>query len=140
VSSLVALFGEQENEFRLENRAAGTIEADTRSLQVESEARYVRQRPAERLFGLERLVDDRPPYYRHTERAAVLYDAPGGEDGERSYSLTLGHETRLVFPEHGFVRLYADLGFGLQPAVIDGEEVNVVLLGMQGGIEGRIEF
>lgn len=140
VSSLVALFGEQENEFQLENRAAGTIDRDTRSLSVESEARYVRQRPAERLFGLERLVEDRPPYYRHTERAAVLYDAPGGEDGERSYSLTLGHETRLVFPEHGFIRLYADLGFGLQPAVIDGEEVNVVLLGMQGGIEGRIEF
>jgi hypothetical protein len=139
-SSLVALFGEQDNEFRLTNTASGTVEEDRRSLSVESEARYIRQRPAERVFGLERLVDDRPPYFAHTEQARFLYDEPGGEDEERTYSITLGHETRLVFPEHGFIRLYADLGFGLQPAVIEGEEVNVTLLGMQGGIEGKIEF
>jgi hypothetical protein len=139
-SSLVALFGEQDNEFRLSNTASGTVEEDRRSLSVESEARYIWQRPAERVFGLERLVDDRPPYFAHTEQARFLYDEPGGEDEERTYSITLGHETRLVFPEHGFIRLYADLGFGLQPAVIEGEEVNVALLGIQGGIEGRIEF
>jgi hypothetical protein len=140
VSSLVALFGAQNNEFRLSSSASGTFEEDTRSLTVESEASYLWQRPAERVFGLERLIEDRPPYFAHTERALFLYDEPGGEGGERSYSITLGHETRLVFPDHGFVRLYADLGFGLQPAVIDGQDVNVVLLGMQGGIEGKIEF
>ena len=68
-SSLVALFGEQDNEFRLTNTAAGTVEEDLRSLSVESEASYVWQRPAERVFGLERLVDDRPPYFAHTEQA-----------------------------------------------------------------------
>ncbi|MFP4373187.1 MAG: hypothetical protein ACLFPO_02560 [Spirochaetaceae bacterium] len=140
LSSLVALFGEEDNEFRLSNTAEGTVDAEERSLSVESEASYVWQRPAERVFGLERLLTDRPPYFAHTEQARFLYDEPGGEDEERTYSITLGHETRLVFPEHGFIRLYADLGFGLQPAVIEGEEVNVALLGMQGGIEGKIEF
>ena len=139
VSQRVSLFGTEGNEFRVSNLVSGTV-AETRSLTVESETSYTWRRPTDLTFGLEQLVEDEPLYFAHTERAQFLYDRPGGEDDVRSYSLTLGHETRLVFPEHGFIRAYADLGVGLQPAVIDGEDVNITLLGVQGGIEGTIEF
>jgi hypothetical protein len=139
VSQRTALFGAEGNELRLTNTASGTF-ADTRSLSVESETAYLWRSPAELVSSFELLIEDEDPYFAHTERALFLYDRPGGEDEVQSYSITFGHETRLVFPGHGFLRLYADLGVGLQPAVIDAEEVNVVLLGVQGGIEGKIEF
>ncbi|MFP4703873.1 MAG: hypothetical protein ACLFMV_03615, partial [Spirochaetaceae bacterium] len=139
-SSRTILFGEGDNEFRMRTSAEGEYDEEQLALTAENETSYLWQQPAERIFGLERLVEDRPPHYEHTERLLLRYDASAGEEPERTYSLTVGHETRLVFPEQGFIRVYADLGTGLQPVVIDGEDVTVTLLGLQGGIEGRLEF
>ncbi len=80
------------------------------------------------------------PYYEHREKAEFSIRDGGGSWDKNLITMTLGHETNLIVPETGSIRIYADLGWGLTPAEINGMREDLFFLGFRGGIEGRIRW
>ena len=141
LQSLVVLYGADFRQFTLENSL--DIDAvDERSTTVDSALRYSwRSYPLTLLSrpGLQRLAD-RGSYFLHTESLTFSSRVAREEIPPRRQTIVVGHETSLEIPERGRVRVYADIGFGVEPFELDGEQQNQYLLGLQAGIEGQLTY
>ncbi|TVR67783.1 MAG: hypothetical protein EA427_12555 [Spirochaetaceae bacterium] len=128
------LIGFSENELTLTN-SVSVQGGDQRATDLTSAVAYVWRRPGyPSLAVFERM--EQKPYYRHTERLRVT---AAFREGEFSASeITLGHETALVVGLNGEFRLFADLGWIVDPAEYD--EGALHLVGFQTGLEGVLKY
>ncbi len=142
ISNELGFFGREHRRLEIDNRLLFERN-DEFARELETEARFLWRWYPLSIFGIPRLQRyvDRGAYYQHTERLAVT--ARRYEDNPQRDLITVvaGHETALQIPDRGSIRVYLDLGWGLEPfEVTDDDYVNQILLGIQGGVEARFRY
>lgn len=135
------LFGDNDSSFGIEHDLL--IEVDTDSTVSDSISLFFSWKSDFVNFLNIDFFDDPAeydPYYEHREKLDLTI-RDGGRSWDRNLlTMTIGHETNLIVPETGSIRMYADLGWGLTPAEINGMRQELFFLGIRGGIEGRIRW
>lgn len=133
------LIGFRDNEAALSSSAAfvesTSLDQVTRETKLATELTYTRRRPGYPPLEVFRRMREEP-YYRHRHR--LRWDGSYRDGDLRDSELLLGHETALVVGENGEIRLFADLGWQIDPAEYDQGALHVV--GFQGGIEGVLRY
>jgi hypothetical protein len=134
VGQTTRIFGFEATEGEL----ASSVEvegSDPRSVTAQSSA-VLRWRTLRypTLSFFERMEDE--PYYQHEERLAV--EASFEEGGYRGSEVVMHHRTTLVIGANGTISAYGDLGWFADPARY--EEGTLHVIGLQIGLEGRLEY
>lgn len=136
-----AFFGRRNRSLAIDHAVGISAPEDTR-IDVESVIAYRRRTEPDSIFGIEALQPaiERGAYYQHSERLTVTALQFREDRRRNEVTVLLGHETSLELPDQGSVRAYFDLGFGWKPFDLDAVRERMFILGIQAGIEGRIQF
>ncbi len=139
--TLVALYGANFRQFTLEN----SLDLDRREdpvTTVDTALRYSWRSYPVALLSRPRLegLAERGAYFLHTESLTFSSIVAPEEIPPRRQTVVVGHETSLEIPDRGRIRVYADVGFGVEPFELEGKQQNQYLLGLQGGIEGQLTY
>ncbi|TVR02855.1 MAG: hypothetical protein EA403_07900 [Spirochaetaceae bacterium] len=136
-----AFFGRRNRSLAIDHAVGISAPEDTQ-IDVESVVAFRRRNEPASIFGIEALQPaiDRGAYYQHSERLTVTALQFREDRWRNEITVLLGHETSLELPDQGSVRAYFDLGLGWKPFDLDAVRERMFILGIQAGIEGRIQF
>ncbi len=141
VLSESAFFGRRNRSLAIDHAVGISAPEDTQ-IDVESVIAFRRRNEPDSIFGIEALQPaiERGAYYQHSERLTVTALQFREDRWRNEVTVLLGHETSLELPDQGSVRAYFDLGLGWKPFDLDAVRERMFILGIQAGIEGRIQF
>ncbi|TVR34276.1 MAG: hypothetical protein EA404_03005 [Spirochaetaceae bacterium] len=136
-----AFFGRRNRSLAVEHVAGISAPQDTQ-IEVDSIVSYRWRTDPQSIFGISALQPavERGAYYQHIERLTLGLLHFEEEQWRNELTIVIGHESGIEFPEQGSVRAYFDMGLGWKPFELDGAEQRMFILGIQAGIEGRIQF
>jgi len=84
--------------------------------------------------------NDPAPYFVHTESLIFSTEPQSSLSDHNSWSLLLTHESSLVFPAKGNIRVLLSIGLERHKLYDSYDSASVYLLGLQAGIFGRVMF
>ncbi len=134
IQNLWVFEGSGEHELILENRFSHTW-AEENTATDDLTISYTWQKyPRFRLtlpFFTSR--QEQKPFFLHTESLELSFSPGKTEDFDTAFLTTVRHETGLIFPEIGSIKGFASLG-------LSQENADLIIFGLQAGIEGHISF
>ncbi|MEW5815435.1 MAG: hypothetical protein AB1798_08600 [Spirochaetota bacterium] len=134
VQHYVALNGRNFARFTLENRLSlekdgGKPFSDTSKISFQWRTPF---RPAFKLPPVRKDIILKT-HFLHTESLEILIEPYNNGETGTGFSLLPKHETGLIFGDNGFLKAHAAVGF-------DRTTPNLVILGIQAGLEAKLSF
>jgi len=141
LASLMRFYGADKRTFTVDSSVSANGPSDP-AVSAASELSYVWRTHPVTIFNIsavEKALSE-GAYLKHTERLTVHADRFSATFPDVQTTITLGHETSFELPETGSIRVYVNTGFGVQPVGSGSAAYSQYLLGVQGGIEGQLQF